>query len=309
MAANPSIALHLGAHKTGTSLLQKYMRDRPLQMARLRLASVPRTTNGDLIGWGKTAIRHPERLRNALLAAGRGSVAEPGEGRRARLAGVVRGGWRARTVIMSNENALGRPFDASGTPGLYPHAAAAAKGLAGSVGDLQPRIIYYIRSQDEYLESYYLQTIHQGGTAAFSEWIERIDVTSISWVPVVEALADAFGEDRVIVHDFAEIAQGQNRFIEAFLRSCDPGVDPVVSYEPRRNISISQRGLDLALAMNPLLETAEERHNVRVFLQANFNNTTSARPVLLNAEKKAGLRDRYESENRELVRRYRGGNA
>ncbi len=309
MAANPSFVLHLGAHKTGTSLLQKYLRDRPHEIAKLRMASVRRDASNDLIGWGRFPIEHPERLREALLAVARTPVGVPPRRHLARLADAVFGRPEPRTVILSNENSLGRPFDRSGASRLYPQAAGSAKGLAASVGDLQPRIVYYIRSQEGYLESYYLQTVHQGGTALFSEWVAGIDVTSISWVPVVAALVEAFGEDRVIVRDFAEIGRGQNWFIETFLRSCDPTVNPTIDYQPMRNISVSQRGLEIALAMNPLLETSDERHAVRTFLQKTFNNTTSPRPVLLSEDEKVRLRDRYAAENRDLVARYGGGPA
>ncbi len=55
-----------------------------------------------------------------------------------------------------------------------------------------------------------------------------------------------------------------------------------------------------------ILETVDERQTTRQFLQRNFNNTTSPRPVLLDEETKAAIRERYAAENRELLAKYQG---
>ena len=303
MAAKAQIALHLGAHKTGTSLLQKYLEVRTDEVAKMRVAVITRSQSSDLLGWGEPVRQHPERLRHALIAAGKPRGDRAGKRKLSRAAAALL--RRPATVILSNENALGRPFT-EGVPGLYPNAADCADALARSVGDLEPRVVYYLRSQEQFLESYYLQTVHQGGTATFADWYSKLDPSAVSWVPVIEAIVNAFGPDRLVLRDFEEIRAGQNAFIEAFLRSCDPRLSPTVDYSALRNISISQRGLDLALAMNPLLESSKERHQVRVFLQRHFNNTTSPRPILLSDIEKDDLRDRFAAENRDLIRRYGG---
>lgn len=297
------VALHLGAHKTGTSLIQKYMRDRPQELLRMRAVAIPRSDCNSLIGWGRIPRDRPDLLRQAVLAAA-GTQQSPTRGRRVRATP----GWGStrrtpRTVIVSHENSLGPPFRKD-VPGLYPAAAACAEGLRSSLGEMDLRVIYYIRSQEEFLESYYLQTVHQGGTTPFAEWISRLDLESLSWAPAITALAEAFGTDRVIVRDFAEIRQGQNAFLSSFLRSCDPELNPSVDYRPKRNISVSQQGLDLALAMNPLLRTPEDRKAVRTFLQANFSNATGPRPLLLGEEARAHLRSRFEAENHDLLKRF-----
>lgn len=305
MTETVRVALHLGAHKTGTSLIQKYMRDRPQEMARMRAVPIPRSDCNTLIGWGRVPQDHPALLREAVLAAARG----PRPVDRLRRVRPARG-WTAalrppRTVIVSHENSLGAPFQ-SPAPGLYPAARDCADGLRASLDGLDTHVVYYIRSQDEFLESFYLQTVHQGGTTGFDEWIGTLDTSALSWVPAVTALADAFGADRVAVRDFAEIRRGQNEFLAHFLRTCDPRLDPRLDYRPMRNISVSQQGLELALVMNPLLRTPQERKAVRTFLQATFNNATGFRPLLLGEEAKADLRRRYQEENDALLERFPG---
>ncbi len=298
MAAQPAVVLHAGAHKTGTSLIQEYLRTRSRELRRMGIVDMDWTEARRVIGWGGVPRSKPELLRGAVQAA----LSEPYPLPRGRsvpraLAAITP---KPRTVIVSYENSLGPPFrPPSGE--LYPIAAVCALGLADNLAQWQPRVVYYIRSQEEYLESYYLQTIHEGGAQAFNTWLETIDQSALSWVPVVEALTAAFGADRVIVKDFAQLRNGQNAFIDDFLRTCDPSINPTVSFDRLRNISISQRGLEIALAINPLLQTTEERRQARRFLQRYFNNTTAPRPSLLDEDTRAAIRERYAAENRELV--------
>lgn len=301
MAADYAVILHLGAHKTGTSVLQKYMRDRPSEMAAYRASMISRTDTNHLIAWGSAVMEKPELLREAVIAASQQHLPSV----RLKRFPVLRrfGGGPPRTVIVSHENSLGRPVDPDGDS-LYPFAEDCANALKASVGSLKPRAVFYIRSQEQFLESYYLQTVHQGSTLRFRQWLESVDLDAVSWVPVIEKLAAAFGDDHVVVRDFAEIKQGQNQFIENFLRICDPSLNPSVHYGASRNLSVSARGLELALATNPYLESAAERKASRVFLQANFNNSTGARPELFTEQEKAELRQHYSAENQELVVRF-----
>lgn len=297
------MVLHVGAHKTGTSLIQTYLEARSRELRRMGIVALDRTEAGRIIGWGGLPRSKPELLRGAVQAA----LGEPYPLPRGLSVprAVAAFTPKPRTVVVSYENSLGRPFRPP-TRALYPNAAVCALALADNLAQWQSRVVYYIRSQEEYLESYYLQTIHEGGSHAFTTWLESIDQSALSWVPVVEALTTAFGADQVVVKDFAQLRNGQNAFIADFLRTCDPSIDPTVSFDRMRNISISQRGLEIALAINPLLQNTEERRQTRKFLQRHFNNTTAPRPVLLDDDTRAAIRERYAAENRELVARYPG---
>jgi hypothetical protein len=254
--------LHLGAHKTGTSLIQKYFRDNPRLTAEVGIAYVPRGDMNHLVRWGTEAEKHPERLRDRLT----------NEAARA-----------AEVILVSHENALGRPVVA-GRDGLYPKALRFARALLAiceQTPDLDPHIVYYVRPLEEFLESYFLQTVHQGRTHSFAEWFARFDPASLAWGPVIAALDETFGADRVSVGDFREIKQGQHQFLRNFIRRAGLPEPPEVAYIPIRNPSVSDRGLRMALDINPLLKDPKERKAVRGFLQRNFNNRreTRARPM------------------------------
>lgn len=277
MSSEITCILHLGAHKTGTSLIQKFLRDRPEAVAKLNAALIGRSETNHLIGWGEVPQRDPNLLRQSINSAANG----------------------VELVVLSHENSLGRPL-ISGRSGIYPDATPAIRGLRDAI-DLNTRVIYYIRNQAEFLESYYLQTIHEGSYAKFDDWVGGIDLNDLSWGPLVASLRRSFGSDRVAIADFAYIAAGQNAFIESFLDLVKPGHGIVPMYSAKRNLSISQQGLEIALAINPLLESASERKATRKFLQRHYNNSDSARPHLLTVDQRSELESRYKDENQDLM--------
>lgn len=274
------VVYHLGAHKTASSLLQKYMRDNGAVLRRRRIHYVGRDEMNDLVGWGKRLLHQPERLEGRITEA----FANP---------------WH-RTVIISHENTLGPPFK-DGAAHLYPRGPEIIAQLARALGRWRARVFLYVRPQDEFVESYYLQRIHQGHRLSFSQWLDQLDLDALSWRPVVDALVSHFGAERVEVVDFDRIRQGQNEFIADFFRRIDPSYEIQPDYRPVRNASISDKGLRIALAANKHLRSDWERKAMRKFLQKHFSNRSYPRPVLLSEEQRRQLRAAYAAEYEELT--------
>lgn len=277
-----NVVLHLGAHKTGTSLVQKFFRDNVKEMKKRGIAAIGRGETETAIGWGDKI----DTKRNNI-----DSLVDKYDGP------------RIGCVLLSHENALGRPF-VDGCPQLYPRAKECAEKLNQTVGDRVSKVIYYTRSLDAFVESYYLQTVHQGGHETFERWFDRIDMERLSWVPVFESLQQVFGEWRVVIKDFGDsIGPGQAEFLRSFVRLIDDRYNwnnNVFEYKPDRNISIGDKGLDIALRVNGYLETRAQKKAMRRLLQKYFNNKKYSRPELLTAERKALLRERYSKERMHL---------
>lgn len=277
------VVYHVGAHKTASSLLQKYMRDHRRLLHRHGIYYIGRSEMNDCVGWGKKLLTDPGILR-------------------ARVAEGFADDPVYRRLVTSHENTLGPPFK-PGAPHLYPRGPELAEGLATALRDWPARVLLYIRPQDEFVESYYLQRIHQGRRESFADWLAELDLDALSWRPVADALAAHFGRDRVEVIDFGLIRQGQNAFIADFFRRVDPEVDLQPDYRPVRNPSISDKGLRIALAANGHLRTDWERKAMRKFLQKYFSNRAYPRPVLFTDAQKHQLRARYAAEYEELTGR------
>ncbi|MGQ0845164.1 MAG: hypothetical protein ACT4QF_13635 [Sporichthyaceae bacterium] len=276
------VALHIGAHKTGTSVLQRYLRENEDLMARRRVKHLRRAHLSQMVGWGDRLAAEPEPLRDRL----------------------TRFGWdpRYRTLIGSYENLVGRPFTRAGKGVLYPNGPRNVDALARAVGATHCKVLLSIRPQADFVESYYLQTVHQGGHETFAEWLRLVDLDALSWQPIVEAMRARFGRENVEVVDFRLIREGQEAFLRHILGRIDSRLDRPVSYSEPKNRSVSARGLQMALAANPHLKTSEERGALRTFLQTHFSNLDGPRPVLFAPEQKADLWERYRAEYEDLVK-------
>ena len=94
---SPTVIAHLGAHKTATSLVQKYFRSKKDYYLAQDLLFITRAEISPYISWGDFVIKEPEKLEDYI-------------GNRLHKSG-------ASQVLFSNENALGRPFKK--VPGLF----------------------------------------------------------------------------------------------------------------------------------------------------------------------------------------------
>jgi hypothetical protein len=272
--------IHVGAHKTGTSLVQRHLERFPETYAGHGLDFVTRGDMAELVAYGEAMVSRPELLRGRLEA--------------------FRADPSSRALFGSNENMLGPPFVA-GVPGLYPHARRNLTALAAICEGAPTKIFLSVRRQSAFVESWYLQTVHMGSSQTFDEWLASVDLSALSWRPIVETMLEHFGEDGVEVVDFEIVRQGQGAYLGRFLRVLDPDFDDTVDPPTPYNRSVSERGLRMALAANPYLESAEERRALRKLLQWHFSNVDSPRPVLLGPEQKAALDAPYADELRELT--------
>jgi len=278
-----STVLHVGAHKTGTSLIQKYFRDRIEDFDQDAVMAIPRSDTNRLIGWGEIPQEHPLRLRRRIEAE------------------LLKG---PEVVLVSHENALGRPF-MDDKVGLYPECAETANALAAATEGLDVSIVFYVRPVADFVESYYLQTIHEGAWHSFDEWFRNIDASQLSWRPVIDALDSAFGGDRSVIGDFNEVKVGQNEFLTSFMRRAGIRSPSTVRYKPRRNSSISSEGLEIARNINPHVVSKEQRVATRKFLQEHFSNVGGERARPMPAEIRSYLDSQFSPEYELLAERSR----
>jgi len=279
------VVIHVGAHKTGTSLVQRYFSDQP-QLTRARgIGLITRDdASNRLVGWGDIVHERPEALRSRL---------------------EEEMAMRPSVVFMSLENTLGRPF-LPDRPGLYPDASRGAEGLAKACNGLDTHVVFYVRPIVEFLESYYLQTVQQGAWHSFQDWYGTLSGPH-EWTPAVRALDDTFGADRVLVGDFGEIARGQNQFLQQFMTRAGLPQPPTVDYEAVRNRSLSARGLEIALSINPHLRSASERRETRLFLQKHFSNRLEDRARPMPADLRRSIQDQTAAELEALTARAAAG--
>jgi hypothetical protein len=163
-------------------------------------------------------------------------------------------------------------------------------------------VIITVRPQADFLESYYMQTINQGGHDTFEEWFARRNLAKLSWQPLIEMTKATFSPSAVEVMDFEVLRNnGPEAYLVEFMEIADPGRPIDITAPKGDNASLSARGLQIALAINPLLIDKSEQAVTRKFLQENFSNRNSPRPVLLTDDQRADIEHRYAADYKGTV--------
>ncbi len=288
------VGLHLGAHKTATSLIQH------------RLGALGGRLGGKpFLFRGNKALKTEAWARHCRMKAPRGDVAASFAAELALWRGT--GG----PIVLSDEDFLGTTSFAFGGA-LYPEAAerlARIAALFATAPDLDIRPIFYVRQTSSFIASSLSQEMlrrkqRRGGPA---------DATAppLRFRPVVEAIEAAFGRP-IAVRRYEAIAElGGLGYVLDFLEALGLAAPTATERAwrlggamdslPRRlrdlarplvrpNVSLSARGMTMAEALRPLVDDAEWRKVVRPFLQKNFNTLTDKeRPIELNKRLRATL--------------------
>ncbi|MCW2494835.1 MAG: hypothetical protein JWQ77_759 [Jatrophihabitans sp.] len=273
--------VHVGAHKTGTTMLQNYLRVNAKALRKHRIFFVTRPQLAVSVGWGRALVKNPERFQAHLDTFDKTKDVD--------------------LLIASHEDTLGHPFEADTNGRLYPSAGENLAALAAALHGRQVRVVLSIRPQADFLESYYLQTVHEGSSKTFDEWLRDVDLEALSWRPIVTLLGELFGTENTELIDFRLIRDGQDAYLKHFLSRLDARLDMHVAYEDSHNRSISEKGLRMARAANPHLRSTDERRAMRRFLQTHFSNADYPRAVLLSDDQRTTLTERYSAEYDELV--------
>jgi hypothetical protein len=271
--------MHIGAHKTGSTALQTALQDNGEMLLRHGVVTVPRSTTANMF---VNDIRPEART---LIE----SIGVP-------------------TLIFTHEVILGWPFGPVGGlipmyPYLYPETKRRLEFLAPILEGLNVQVIFYIRDQAPFLESFYIQTVQTGATFTFDEWIAQIDLSRLSWRPLIEDIQSHFP---VCVKRFEdEFSHSQSTAFHRFLAVAAPSVpreeiDRIVFEEPV-NRSLNATGLEMMIEVNKMDLQPEQRDALRRQLQKHLSNLTGERPSLLTDAQRATLAA-YTAENEELVR-------
>lgn len=240
-ASSPSIAFHVGAHKTATSHLQ-----RCLMKAADRLAAE------NIRYYGPDYFRQPGYAIRGLFGFRDGQPIK--EGRPSGAAQIAHMAEGAQRLVLSEENYLGSLNDSQG--GLlarrYPVAGARVGQFAQAAG-LGVDVFIGLRQPTAYLNGAYGQILLSGQRCTFDEFCQNNPLSSIDWVDVVGQLRAAPGVRQVTVWRYEDYPQVFGQIIAGLV-----GKDkaPLVSRVKRR----INPGLSAAAVAALLAGQGDEKH-------------------------------------------------
>jgi hypothetical protein len=284
-----------GAHKTGTTLLQTALTANRALLEQHRMVLVERKSFyiselcAYLRNWshGQTNDISESTARNSMRELCGGNV--------------------DRTIIISIENLFG---EFGHKPRMYQAVRPVLSRLRSILPDHAMRVAYYVRKQDSFFESVYIQTVQKLKNWNFDEFFSKHCNSDLRWTPILEEISEFTGQENLIVRPFESIRAGQDAFVRELFRIISPELRDTadLGYLDRSNtnVSLSGKALKMASVMFPMLDTQERRVLIR-FLQNRFGNDKYPKASLLSDERREQLLARVKNDNAKLARGYLDG--
>jgi hypothetical protein len=291
-AMSKSFYIHIGIPKTGSTALQLFF-DENREALREAFALYPKAAiraggHHDIAfllhgGYPKWAIPQGKPLDVLWSELEKESKGHEGD------------------IILSSENFY-----------LFPEPAHLAKLLASSkvFQDQRPRIIVYLRPQEELIEAWYNQTVKaQGSTATFRECLEQ-DRSHWDYDARLQPWADAFGQENIKVRIYRG-GSGKQWDIRTDFLDCF-GIDPQGFFfsQEKPNANLNCDLLEFQRIMNRLPLTPPEKRRFHKELMELSNRTRNLgifnENPLLSQEDRSKVRYMYENSNGRVARTYQG---
>ena len=278
-AGPKTIYLHIGAHKTGTSVIQSMLKreSRRLRWHGFYYDRTFYTLGKRLARESPLCATERERLRREFDARLRSRT--------------------ERGIIGSAEGFFGNLFKS------YANIGVVAEDLRRILGDYDVRIFACVRRQDAFVESVYHQYVKSGGTLRFEQFTESHDIRAYRWNDLLGVYVDVFGRSNVSVCRYEDVFRNEQ---EVLARVFDPLA--AIGFRTRRrpgivNPGLSPVGLEVAIRCNDVL-SAEEQRVLRGFLQKFFYRRPGEPFLLFTQQQRLELLEYYSESNRKCFEEF-----
>ncbi len=282
------LIIHCGAHKTGSTSIQSLLFE---QRHELLKRSILYITEAELNRSGVLQYLH----RPATPVGARNEI-------RSQLIQML-DKHQPEKVIVSHESIFSFVSLYHGGGDFYRSTPQSLKNLALlELGELfgSIRVVLYVRRQDEFLQSLYMQNLSTGmWTTSFDRTLAEIDCAKISWLSYATNLADFFGHEHVAVRPFEVIKDGWSNLVADF------GVASTIDLhsdldEKKVNESFSAPAYFLALKLMPLLSTKKAKLRVAKALKFALPPSLFGKAKPLSKLDSLKILGQLEQDNHEL---------
>ena len=166
------------------------------------------------------------------------------------------------------------------------------------------RIIFYIRRQDSFLISLYLQHLSTGvWIDSFDAISKKIDYQVMSWIKPIRLFEEQFELQNIIIRPFEKIKEGSDIFLKDFFYSA--GIN-YYSHFPRLSISnqsFSKLSYQIAINTYPYL-SVEKRKVASNFLKNIFPANAFGKTNLISKELSQKILHYHQADNARVFERY-----
>lgn len=283
--------IHIGTWKTGSSTIQHNLYSERKKLRKEGFYYLSKKNEITVPGW---KIGNFERVEEEFVEKTRVKLSNIIEKKNAKKENVA--------FISSDEHFSGDPFRGFKNTGIV------AKNIFEITKDLglDVYIIVYLRRQDDFFESLYQQSVRLGDSHSFTEFLTQFDSSHFNWLNLIEAYADLFGKEKMIVRRYHQkYLPKENSLVQDFGKMI--GSESLASFQvtTSRNRGFSRDTLEIMRVINRHFEGDEQFELRKIFDQVDsklpFKNYS-----FFSDSDRVNFLNRYNDSNRQLAKEYLG---
>lgn len=292
------LVIHAGAHKTATTSIQHWLKQSVNLLANSKVLYLDPTVlnqTGIIEQLHSAEKSDYAKLTNKLL----------------KLLSEKSSKSRVDTILLSHESifSFSKMLPSSIKDGLYGSTENSAPCLNRLSDEYDLKVIFYVRRQDTFLASIYLEFVKRGNTfLEFDEYCSGIDYRNISWLRCLKNMTALMKNAEFVVMPYEIIESGTREFINAFIGAI--GIQDnkklLNSRFPKSNESISKTALSLMQACGPHL-TARDRRSLGQYFLDRFPASDYAKAEILSQEYSQEIMKYFADENERMFKQWMPG--
>tara|TARA_Y100001968_G_scaffold333453_1_gene396350 strand:- start:2882 stop:3949 length:1068 start_codon:yes stop_codon:yes gene_type:complete len=240
---NSKLFLHIGLHKTGTSSIQT-----ALIQNKNNLINEGIFYFNDLNFFNN--ILHNDIFSNKLLNKCIIQLENISKTKKNTI----------QKIIISNEAFSGNPFNG------YKNIEIIIKYLSEIGKRFDTKIILYLRRQDELMESLYIQSIKEGETLIFEDFIKTLKYDSFNWSNYIRVWMQNFSKNQLIVRMYDKKTLKNGDIVSDFANIIESQLLKNDNNYYEENKRYSQGSLEVARMLNQYLNDNDKKY-VRSLLE------------------------------------------
>jgi hypothetical protein len=285
----PKFYLFPGAHKTGTTLLQD------------ALHSQEETLSDAGIFVLRRSAFHLSPVFEATRRLRRNKEVDPADLEESQdWAEDIARSAGEKDVVLSVESLFGEV-----NTRFYGNAGPILRYLRDLFPAHEFLVKYYVRRQDTFLTSAYLQKVHKGNPKDAQKFTEAMMEGGMSWNGVLDQIAEVVGRSNVVVRPFEAMSGAIDAYVGDFFSTFLKDETTIAELVANRdgtetNISLSEIGLRVALDFFERVEDKSARLILVKTLQRHAGVDKLPRARLYGPDQIGAFRDKYAEDNARL---------
>ena len=246
------INIHVGAHKTATTFIQKVLRANRETLSRHGVKYIPMQNVRKNLTRKILAHKYRGASRSSTVHGIREYIDE-------RFTGEY------ETLVISDENLIGSCREIYRRSDLYPGAAGRLQLLADALQVYDINIFICVRDYVDFFPSAYCEYLRHNDFIRFEKFLGGIDPKGEYWAKLVSDITGVFGNSNTHVWRYEDFRRGVNRVMADLISSDD--VTLLYDIDDARP-SMSDLSMRALYKLDEALAPAETRKLVKVVTSA-----------------------------------------